>query len=278
MSMGFQIFVVFCFFWSRCDGYLTEKFIQDFISIFKPVELVIVASENNIDAFLPIAISGRESSTIAFTVQSENVFSMTEYDPERATILVEGFSNLNDLRLDSNVIKFSLVGNGTRIILEEVHSIQKKPFLVQEVGTWNKNSGLVVPVKNKWDRRFNLASAVLSVVTEEFGPYLILPTDISKPFDKLGFIGEMFELLQEKTQFAANYRRSIDRRWGKVMPDGNVTGMLGMLYRQEVDIGTTVMSITPERAPCRYKHHFWHNIGKKLVLCCSDSSCGHLSQ
>ena len=207
------------------------------------------------------------------------MFSTTDHDPDkRATILVEDFSNLNDLRLDSNVMKFSLDRNGTRIILEEIYSIQNKRILVQEVGAWNKESGLVVPVKNKWDRRSNLASAELNVVTEEFGPYVILPSDISKPFDKLGFIGEMFELLQEKTQFSATYRRSIDRRWGKILPDGNVTGMLGMLYRQEVDIGMTAMTITSERGPCKHNHHFWYEILKKLVLFCSDSSCGYLIQ
>ncbi len=88
----------------------------------------------------------------------ENVWLLNSPDPA---------SDLKDIHcsLHSNVFTFSFAGDDS-VKVQEVYRVQPSmSLIVNQIGFWNGNSGLTVPLQHKWDRRTNLGGINLVVAT-----------------------------------------------------------------------------------------------------------------
>ena len=67
----------------------------------------------------------------------------------------EGFVGLMSLKLNSNVLFYTVNGNDS-MDLSELYTIKAGPLISREVGTWDRSTGLMISEPNIWERRSNL--------------------------------------------------------------------------------------------------------------------------
>ena len=64
----------------------------------------------------------------------------------------------------------------------------------------------------------------------------------------IGYLADMFTLLQSQLGFTHTYVYSIDGTPGILGPEGNWSGIMGMLERKEIDFSIQGNTMLPQRA------------------------------
>ncbi|XP_042239055.1 probable glutamate receptor [Homarus americanus] len=122
-----------------------------------------------------------------------------------------------------------------------------------KVATWTHERGLQLtsPLQlfpDKFTRFVHRPQLV--VAAEEFQPHVLVKAT-EAPGRSLSFAGPMAELLHllaNTLNFTYIFRRPPDGSWGAKQPDGTWTGMVGMVGRQEADLGLGPFGISATRA------------------------------
>ncbi|KAG7159495.1 probable glutamate receptor isoform X1 [Homarus americanus] len=124
---------------------------------------------------------------------------------------------------------------------------------VLEIATWSSRHGLVLTTHlplfpDKFYRFVHRPQLV--VAAEEYQPHVLVKTT-EAPGRSLSFAGPMAELLHllaNTLNFTYTFLRPPDGSWGVKLPDGAWTGMVGMVGRQEADVGLGPFAVTSVRA------------------------------
>ncbi len=146
-----------------------------------------------------------------------------------------------NLRLDSNY--YTLKTTNASLTVEEHYQIKKR-VCSNVLGEWNMDSGLDIPLKSKWERRNDLA-----------GVQLHLTTMIQKRFvneveneSHTGYIPDIVKMMEQKYNFSTYWTLPKDNKYGTPIGNGSYNGVIGMLQRQETDMGAAPFSVTLERS------------------------------
>ena len=83
---------------------------------------------------------------------------------------------------------------------------------------------------------------------------------ISQTGEWIGYLADMFSLLQSQLGFTNTYEYSIDGTPGILGPEGNWSGIMGMLERKEIDFSIQGNTMLPQRtqvfAGSLVRHHW----------------------
>ncbi|XP_071540574.1 probable glutamate receptor isoform X2 [Panulirus ornatus] len=125
---------------------------------------------------------------------------------------------------------------------------------VVRVGTWSSKHGLRIASRLPlFPDKFSkfLERPRLVVAAEEFQPHVSIKTTVERPGQTLSFAGPMerlLDLLAHSLNFTYSFRRPPDGSWGTKLQNGSWTGMVGMVGRQEADLGLGPFGISATRA------------------------------
>ena len=116
---------------------------------------------------------------------------------------------------------------------EQLHEIYRynlddRNYSYKPVG--NKNSTeFHQTVKYIWDRRTDLSTIHLNIIYIHYHPF----TMIKPPQEMIGYLGELFNLLQEKLKFKFDVTERVDKCWGRMLDNGSYSCMFGKIQRGE---------------------------------------------
>ena len=149
------------------------------------------------------------------------------------------------LRLDTKLYLFAAIGNTTYI--REIYNVNGKSVM-NVIGTWNEDGGLLISTPNMWDRRNNLTGMEIIATTTNWYPFHMLAHNKSDTFvvGGSGFFIELLKILAQKLKFTAKVIPPVDGRWGFAV-NGIWNGMVGMLVRKEADVIVAGLTKTKER-------------------------------
>ncbi|XP_047495884.1 glutamate receptor ionotropic, delta-2-like [Penaeus chinensis] len=104
-------------------------------------------------------------------------------------------------------------------------------------------------VGNMYRARKALRGRLLRIVTIHRPPFVFLEINSQgKIIRQSGFAFEMLNELQSKFGFRYELVSPYDGNWGNKLNNGTWNGMVGMVYRKEVDLGVGPFTVTLERA------------------------------
>ena len=103
------------------------------------------------------------------------------------------------------------------------------------------------------------------VAADEWSPFFeVTSGSADKPYN--GVMLQLLEYVRQSLNFTYEIRRPPDGQWGVVLKNGTVTGMVGMVSRNEVDFALgEYPSFLSRDANITFKHnisHSYNNIGK----------------
>nr|XP_053641801.1 probable glutamate receptor [Cherax quadricarinatus] len=122
-----------------------------------------------------------------------------------------------------------------------------------QVASWTKKRGLVLtsqlPVFPDKFYRF-LWKPLLVVAAEEYEPHVSVDSYETPQGTQVTFSGPMLKLLEifaHSINFSYRMVRPPDGAWGAKLRDGTWIGMVGMVYRKEIDFGLGPFGVTAVR-------------------------------
>nr|XP_045601351.1 probable glutamate receptor [Procambarus clarkii] len=129
-----------------------------------------------------------------------------------------------------------------------------KDAQVLRVATWSTHLGLILDTHfdlypNKFSRLFY--GRHLVVAAEEFPPHVVkdaTPRAVGHPLTYTGPLALLLQLLAHSINFTYTFLRPPDGAWGNKQADGSWTGMVGMVYRKEADLGLGPFGVSSGRA------------------------------
>ena len=162
-----------------------------------------------------------------------------------STLKAETKDRLDNLKLDfdDDLLWFKYTNKG--IELYEVYRIHEDfDITVKPYGSWSNDTGLTLPMYNKWIRRKDMQGAKLKVMLKEYPPYIneMIPTDTPGEFTMNpggGMYVDLFFALQSVLNFTFVLTKPPDGQYGVLKSDGTWTGMIRELQDQRIDIGNS---------------------------------------
>ncbi|KAK7051119.1 hypothetical protein SK128_002880 [Halocaridina rubra] len=131
----------------------------------------------------------------------------------------------------------------TKLPISEVHPLRNSLSTL--------NSMVVTPENSVSNKRL-IDSTQLTVAAEEYPPHCkveeVLQGGSLEP--QLIFSGPiltMLDILAKDINFTYSMKRPPDNSWGVKLPDGSWVGMVGMVYRKEVDMALGPFGMNPVR-------------------------------
>ncbi|XP_071525467.1 probable glutamate receptor [Panulirus ornatus] len=88
----------------------------------------------------------------------------------------------------------------------------------------------------------------LRVAAGVWVPWVVLKQDQQGFLTATGVLIDLVNILAAKLNFTYTLVEAIDGEWGRLLPNGSTTGMIGMCQRQEVDMALGPFSITYVRS------------------------------
>ena len=116
----------------------------------------------------------------------------------------------------------------------ELYRIGNKssPIRYNEVGQWNGNNFLDWTRVPKWKRRQNLHGHQLKLTTMAEAPFI---TSIEP--EVKGMFKDLLDLISNTLNTTYKVGPPEDRKWGQDLGGGEWNGMIGLLQKEEADIG-----------------------------------------
>ncbi|XP_042871398.1 probable glutamate receptor [Penaeus japonicus] len=96
---------------------------------------------------------------------------------------------------------------------------------------------------NRPPSRMALSGRHLAVASEKWYPWV----DVTEDNSWSGIAVTLLSILAQKMNFTYHFVRPQDHEWGRMLPNGSFTGMVGMLERKEVDLALGPLSVSWER-------------------------------
>jgi hypothetical protein len=171
-----------------------------------------------------------------FNLLNSGVTLVTSHKPDTSLI---------KLRLDSKLFFFTELGG--KIHLSEIYSIKSLTSIERVIGEWSEETGLVVAIPNIWERRADLMDTHLDCVTLGYTFLTQVHHDSrNKNLTKVtGLFDDYLSQLESQLNFTAKVSLSKDGMWGSMAEDRMTwNGMVGMLIKNETDIGTAGLTRT----------------------------------
>ncbi|PSN34591.1 hypothetical protein C0J52_19840 [Blattella germanica] len=122
-----------------------------------------------------------------------------------------------------------------RFTLKEVYHVNScLPQNVQTFAQWTPTYGLIWQNKGLYQRRSNLKNVVINVgINVFFGSFELIQTQLKQYIYDFKY--------KTKTSIILN------NSWGVLLDNGTWTGMIGMVHRNEVEVGIGAFSMTSSR-------------------------------
>ena len=152
------------------------------------------------------------------------------------------------LRLDSLLFTYECKSDGS-IAIEEYYKIKSELFFTNFLGNFGPSDAEAAETDLEfiWWRRSNLTGVTLQNSVLPWGKYVVLDEASESGFS--GMLAEVAEALQSVMNFTLEWTTPEDGNWGTLSPDtGQFDGMVGQLMRNEIDISTSGLTVTAERA------------------------------
>ena len=153
---------------------------------------------------------------------------------------------LTDLELDlDDEIYLAITSNNNQqyhiMNIWELYKIGNKlsPLLFNKVGQLNENNILEWTRVPLWKRRQNLQGHKLKLTTMPEAPFI---TSISEPdndgkVEVNGMFKDLLDLISDTLNITYILKPPADKKWGQDDGNGNWNGMIGLLQKEEADIG-----------------------------------------
>ena len=131
------------------------------------------------------------------------------------------------------------------------NSIIMSDLIVNYWGVWKERQGIKsigIPI---WDRRANLKGVNLRCAAAANPPFQIVTALKGDKEGQIlidGYMANLWNELQRITNFSYVLYPSVDGSWGSLSDDGNWSGMIGMILRDEVDFAVSDFFITLDRS------------------------------
>ncbi|XP_066962134.1 glutamate receptor ionotropic, delta-2-like [Macrobrachium rosenbergii] len=117
-------------------------------------------------------------------------------------------------------------------------------------GRWDSTKDLKEILSSEPQETYNLSGRHLKLAVKE----ILLAVQLSKPSPLdgsvqlvSGFDVQIFNIVSSALNFSYKAFLPRDNVWGDLLPDGNVTGIIGMVARREAAIGLSALSISETR-------------------------------
>ncbi|XP_043230831.1 uncharacterized protein LOC122386085 [Amphibalanus amphitrite] len=132
-------------------------------------------------------------------------------------------------------------------LLETYRLSVSHPVRWLRLGRWSASASLWDWTgESLYDRRGDWSGLTLRVATNQDPP--LISFEPGPPDDVGGYVGTAWKILADILRFNYTTRLSVDGQWGSQLGNGSWNGVIGMLERQEVDVGvTTLISTAPRR-------------------------------
>ncbi|KAF0288029.1 putative glutamate receptor [Amphibalanus amphitrite] len=132
-------------------------------------------------------------------------------------------------------------------LLETYRLSVSHPVRWLRLGRWSASAGLWDWTgESLYERRGDWSGLTLRVATNQDPP--LISFEPGPPDDVGGYVGTAWKILADILRFNYTTRLSVDGQWGSQLDNGSWNGVIGMLERQEVDVGvTTLISTAPRR-------------------------------
>ena len=190
-------------------------------------------ADNYLDSeFLPKAKIEIDSNFYIFKAPSRESSVIYLYEGYRKEVADMSPSNSND--------KFLLTGND-----------RYKDLIVNYWGVWKERQGIKSTGIPMWDRRADLHGVHLRCAAAANPPFqIVTPLKGDKEGQIMidGYMADLWSELQRITNFSYVLYPSVDGSWGSLSDDGNWSGMIGMILRDEVDFAVSDFFITLDRS------------------------------
>ncbi|XP_069675203.1 probable glutamate receptor [Periplaneta americana] len=134
---------------------------------------------------------------------------------------------------------------GSQFQITEVYRVWQGGLLHRfDYGSWSPSSGSTGwPDLELWKRRSGLDGILLHGTSIQ--PY-------NKEKDGScrisGYIGDMWQLLEELMDFKTNITPPVDMAWGSINNNGDWNGMVALLQKHQVDVAINAFMMTSERS------------------------------
>ncbi|XP_069999655.1 glutamate receptor ionotropic, kainate glr-3 isoform X2 [Penaeus vannamei] len=94
----------------------------------------------------------------------------------------------------------------------------------------------------------SLSGTHLRVAAGLWVPFVTFQDHQDGSFTTSGLLMDFMEIFARKLNFTFSVVKSVDGEWGRLLPNGSTTGMIGMCQRNEVDMALGPFSITYKRS------------------------------
>ncbi|TRY72125.1 hypothetical protein TCAL_09051 [Tigriopus californicus] len=149
------------------------------------------------------------------------------------------------IRLDSSLFMYQV--EGLALVLSEVYAIQKGPLIFNHIGIWTEKMGLQSNHSlSKWERRTDLSTANLRVALFKSNGLSKNSSSEANTDSVSRYFIRVFQILQQNLNFSFEPHINTQGAWGS-KESGTWNGIVGMLHRNEADIGMQSLSITKDR-------------------------------
>lgn len=149
------------------------------------------------------------------------------------------------VRLDSSLYLYQIVDSA--LVLNELYAVPNGPMIFKHFAMWSEQSGLQSNQSlSKWERRTDLSAMNMRVALFKSNG-LLKNSSLEANTDSVSrYFVKVFQIFQKSLNFSFEPRIEVKGAWGS-NESGEWNGIVGMLYRNEADIGMQSLSITKDR-------------------------------
>ena len=178
----------------------------------------------------------------------------------------EEWNHNSYLPINSNVVLFNgSLEDGYLDLFDAYHPFSGSELRSQLWGVWSCDDGEVMIPRDRWHLRRDLTGVVFRTAANEDPPFVKTISDsgddtmhppgyvrsssesLKKIFLGPSLYGDIWSSLQSITNFSYSMVYSVDGSWGSLNDDGSWNGVVGMMERDEVDVGVTSLFATRQR-------------------------------
>ncbi|XP_042859276.1 probable glutamate receptor, partial [Penaeus japonicus] len=98
------------------------------------------------------------------------------------------------------------------------------------------------------NEEMSLSGTHLRVAAGLWVPFITFQDHEDGTFTTSGLLMDFMDIFARKLNFTFSVIKSVDGEWGRLLPNGSTTGMIGMCQRKEVDMALGPFSLTYKRS------------------------------
>ncbi|PSN34586.1 Ionotropic receptor 116 [Blattella germanica] len=181
----------------------------------------------------------RELHTSLYTKVKWLLFMDSNY------IIKETFEGL-ELPFNSEFVVAQQYDNYVNLT-ELFHINPEYPIQENQLGHWTSERGLDFTDIPLYERRYNLMGTTIKTGYFQDVAVKVITNNNGEP-KATGYFGEVWQALQNRLNFRTKYSRSSTKAYGSLQENGNWSGLIGMITRNEVHVAVQSLTVTEERS------------------------------